>query len=48
MCTSELVLIILSIIVDYSYMCFMCVQVNMLQRKTVARKAWAIAGIFPT
>jgi len=42
--------LLLSIVVDYPHMCFICVRVNMcdILRKTVARKTWAIAEVFPT
>jgi len=42
--------LLLSIVVDYPHMCFIYVQVNMcdILRKTIARKAWAIAEVFPT
>jgi len=41
---------ILSIVVNYSYICFICIQVNTWhitwKKRHVARKAWVIARIF--
>jgi len=38
-------------IVDYTYMHFICVQVNIFdilrKKRHVARKAWAIVRVFP-